>query len=452
MYMTRMDLTREALVVGGGAAGMTAALSIADLGFKTHLLERTDSLGGESLKTYARDKDIEGYANDLILRTKKHPLINLYMKSYPKSSEGFVGNFETKVETPEGEIVIKHGATVLCPGGKAHVPNLYLYGKNPNVHLTLDLDKKIKDKDPILKKKNGVYAFINCVESRTTERPYCSKICCSHTLDAALTILDQNPASRIFVLMRDMRSYGFRERKYKEARERGVVFIRYDLNNPPEVTEGSNGKLIITAMDHVLGRPLKIECDLLTLASGVDPVPMKEEIVEVFKGQLNAEGFLLEAHMKLRPVDLATEGQYIAGLAHYPKPIEESVSQAKAAAARAAAILAKPHVMVGGVIAVCDPQKCAVCLTCVRACPLKVPKIVENQKDKSLRGNAFMEPAICQGCGVCVGECPGKAIKLQFFTDAQLLAKVSALSGAETPGTPGPEAPIPKEAMGAAVH
>jgi heterodisulfide reductase subunit A len=225
-----------------------------------------------------------------------------------------------------------------------------------------------------------------------------------------------------------MRSYGFRERKYEEARRRGVIFIRYDTLNFPEVTRNENGNLSVTVKDHVLNRPLNISPDILTLATGVDPNPMKQEIVEVFKGQLNQEGFLLEAHMKLRPVDLATDGQYIAGLAHYPKPAEESIAQAKAVAAKAVAILSKPYVMVGGVIAVVNPDKCAVCLTCVRSCPFRIPKICEKKEDKSQRGNAFIEPAICQGCGVCVGECPGKAIKLQFFTDEQLLAKVSALS------------------------
>jgi heterodisulfide reductase subunit A len=293
---------------------------------------------------------------------------------------------------------------------------------------SIELDERIKNNDPILEKKGGVYVFINCVESRIPERPYCSKVCCTHTLENALTILDRNPKARIFVLFRDMRSYGFRERKYEEARKRGVIFVRYEIEEPPTVEKGKNGKLDIAVRDHVLNRPVKIAADLLTLAAGVDPVPMREEIVEVFKGQLNAEGFLLEAHMKLRPVDLATDGQFMAGLAHYPKPVEESIAQAKAAAARACAILAKPHVMVGGIIAVANPDKCAVCCTCVRACPLSIPKIVRNEKDASLRGHAFMEPAICQGCGVCVGECPGKAIKLQFFTDDQLLAKVSALA------------------------
>lgn len=240
-------------------------------------------------------------------------------------------------------------------------------------------------------------------------------------------ILDRNPEATVYILYRDVRTYGFREELYQEARSRGVRFIRYDVDDKPQVETAPDGKVRITVKDHVLMRPLQIDADLLTLASGVDPTPMRD-IVEIFKGQLTAEGFLLEAHMKLRPVDLATDGQYLAGLAHYPKPLDESITQAKAAAARAVTILAKDTIMVGGVVAVVDPKKCAVCCTCVRACPVSVPKIVTNQEDPSARGNAFMEPAICQGCGVCVSECPGKAIQLQFFTDDQLIAKITALA------------------------
>jgi heterodisulfide reductase subunit A-like polyferredoxin len=427
MQLTKMELTREALVVGGGAAGLSAALGVAKQGFKTHLLERTNVLGGNALEVLSLDKDIEGYVRTLINEATSHPNIQIYLNSTPKSSEGYLGNFETKIDSPEGEKIIKHGVTILAPGGKAHIPSSYHYGEHKNILMSLDFDRLLKAKDGRLEREAAVFSFIMCVESRTLERPYCSRVCCTHTLESALLILERNPSARVFILFRDMRAYGFRERKYEEAREKGVIFIRYESETPP-IVELHDGNIVLTAMDHVLKRPLKIHTDFLTLASGIDPNPMKEEIVEVFKGQLNAEGFLLEAHMKLRPVDLATEGQYMAGLAHYPKPIEESILQAKAAAARATAVLSKPYVLAGGVVAVVDPSKCAVCCTCVRSCPFGVPKIVENSTDPHMRGNAFMESAICQGCGVCVSECPGKAIKLQFFTDEQLLAKVSALA------------------------
>ncbi|MDR1546700.1 MAG: FAD-dependent oxidoreductase [Deltaproteobacteria bacterium] len=428
MYQTKMGLTREALVVGGGAAGLNSALSIAELGFPVHLLEQTGTLGGNAHKIFSREKDVRAYVKELVAQVEKHPLVTVHKNTVPKSSSGFVGNFETLCEGPEGEFSLKHGVTVLAAGGHAHQPKSYLYGQSKRVMLSLDMDELLASNSPTLTKPGQTFGFVQCVESREPERPYCSKICCTHSIESALTILDRNPDAAIYIFYRDVRSYGFREELYREARSRGVRFIRYDTEDKPEVTESEpGGRLRVKVTDHVLKRPLLIDVDYLTLASGIDPTPMKEEIVEVFKGQLTAEGFLLEAHMKLRPVDLATEGQYLAGLAHYPKPLEETIAQAKASAARAVTILAKPHIMVGGVIAVVTPEKCAVCCTCVRACPVSVPKIVRNEEDAALRGHAFMEPAICQGCGVCVSECPGKAIRLQFFTDDQLLAKIEAM-------------------------
>ena len=426
MYQTEMGLVHEALVVGGGAAGLNAALSLADQGFPVHLLEKSDKLGGNAHKIFPRHKDARGYLADLIQKVQNHDKITVYMNTLPKYSGGFLGNFETTVEGPEGEKVIKHGATILCAGGHAHEPHSYLYGEHDKVILSLDMDAKLAAGDAGLSGPK-TFAFIQCVESREPDRPYCSKVCCTHSIENALMILDRNPEAVIYILYRDVRAYGFREELYQEARSRGVRFIRYDVEGKPLVEAGPDGKVRITVKDHVLMRPLQIDADLLTLASGVDPTPMRD-IVEIFKGQLTAEGFLLEAHMKLMPVDLATHGQYLAGLAHYPKPLEESITQAKATGARASGILSQKSIHVGGIVAVVDPKKCAVCCTCVRACPVSVPKIVTNQEDPSARGNAFMEPAICQGCGVCVSECPGKAIKLQFFTDDQMMAKILAMA------------------------
>ncbi len=427
MYQTRMGLVHEALVVGGGAAGLNAALSLAQQGFPVHLVEKTGELGGQARNIFPRGKDVKKYLDNLIKQVQEHPKIFLYLNTQPKYSGGFLGNFETTVEGPDGEKLIKHGVTILCAGGHAHEPNSYLYSENKNVILSLEMDAKLRESDPALTGKKKTFTFIQCVESREPDRPYCSKVCCTHSIENALMILDRNPEAQIYIIYRDVRAYGFREKLYQEARSRGVRFIRYDVEDKPEVVNGHDGKVRVIVKDHVLNRPLHIDTDLLVLASGIDPTPMRD-IVEIFKGQLTAESFLLEAHMKLLPVDLATHGQYLAGLAHYPKPLEESITQAKATAARAAGTLGQDSIMVGGIVAVVDPKKCAVCCTCVRACPVSVPRIVGNQDDPSARGNAYMEPAICQGCGVCVSECPGKAIKLQFFTDAQMVAKIVAMA------------------------
>jgi heterodisulfide reductase subunit A-like polyferredoxin len=293
---TRRDLIREALVIGGGVAGMSAALSVADMGFKVHLLEKSRALGGNALKVYSREKDIPAFTRSLIREVEGHPLIQVYLESRPKSSEGFLGNFETLVSSPRGDFLIAHGAAVMAPGGAAHAPRSYLYGKDKRVLLSLDLDALLEKKDPSLRGGKKTFAFIQCVESREPERPYCSRLCCSHTLESALSLLDLNPEALIYVLYRDIRAYGFKEKLYQEARSRGVRFIRYQSDYKPELNLTPDGALKIEIEDHILNRPLFFTADFLILASGVDPNPMREEIAEVFKSQLSAEGFLMEAH------------------------------------------------------------------------------------------------------------------------------------------------------------
>jgi heterodisulfide reductase subunit A-like polyferredoxin len=450
LRLTRMEVTREALVVGGGVAGLAAALSIADQGFRAHLVERGPVLGGMARELHLRGRDPRALAEGLARRALSHPLVSVRLGSVPVSSEGFLGNFETRIRGPEGEVeVIRHGATVLACGGLPHEPRAYLYGTHPRVLLQLEMDRLLREPPadggggagPLT--PGAAFAFIQCVESRDQARPYCSRTCCSHTLESTLAILDRDPSAPVYVFYRDIRSYGLRERLYREARGRGARFLRYEPEAPPELEALADGRLRITARDPALGRPVSVTADWLTLATGIDPAPMREGVAEVFKAQLNAEGFLLEAHMKLRPVDLASEGQFLAGLAHYPKPLEESLAQAGAAAARAAAVLARPYILVGGAVAECDPAKCAACLTCLRSCPARVPRIVPDGEDPSLPGHAFMEPAVCQGCGICVSECPGKAVRLRFFTDEQLLAKVAALAAGPAAATAPPPGAAP---------
>jgi heterodisulfide reductase subunit A-like polyferredoxin len=313
---------------------------------------------------------------------------------------------------------VDHGATILATGGKEYRPAEYLYGQHAGVLTHLDLDQAIKDGDDRVKQAKTAI-FIQCVGSRIPERPYCSKTCCTHSLESALTLKTMKPDMNVFILYRDVRSYGFREDIYREAREKGVLFIRYDLEKLPEVHAGENGNLSLTVMDYVLGRPIRISPDLLVLASAILPNENKH-LFELFKVPANSEGFLIEAHAKLRPVDFASEGLFMAGLAHYPKPIDETITQAKAAVARAMTILSKDGIYVGGVVASVNSDKCAACLTCVRTCPYGAPSIGEE-------GYAIIDPAACRGCGACVAECPGKAINLKHFTDEQIIAKTDAL-------------------------
>lgn len=423
LQQVMLDVTRSALVVGGGVAGMEAALGVAEQGYRAYLVEKTGELGGvaRKLRTTWQGEGVEAYLKELIKQVKEHPLIELSLETEVTGTSGILGNFTTTVSPLDGKgtpKMIQHGVTILATGGKPYVPAEYSYGKNPNVLTHLDLDEAIRRGDARLKNaRNAV--FIQCVGSRTPERPYCSKVCCTHSLESALTLKKLNPEIQVFILYRDMRSYGFREELYREARKQGVLFVRYDLEGVPELTTAEDGSLSLKVTDHVLERAIQISPDLVVLATAILPNENKR-LFELFKVPTNPEGFLIEAHAKLRPVDFASEGLFMAGLAHYPKPIDESITQAKAAVSRAMTILSQEAIWVGGIVAAVNPDRCAACLTCVRTCPYSAPRIGEE-------GYAIIEPAACHGCGACVAECPGKAISLKHFTDEQILAKASAL-------------------------
>jgi heterodisulfide reductase subunit A-like polyferredoxin len=423
LQQVAMDVKASALVIGGGVAGMEAALGVAEQGIQAYVVEKSDQLGGVAhrLRSTWKGEEVASYLQDLIKKVEEHPLIRLFMESTVENTSGVIGNFITTLKSINGKgssEAIEHGATILATGGKEYKPQEYLYGQHPGVLTHLDLDEAIMSDQAIVKSASTA-VFIQCVGSRIDERPYCSKTCCTHSLESAVTLKGMNPAMDIYILYRDLRSYGFREDLYREAREMGVTFIRYDLENLPELSFDKGESLSLMVRDHVLGRPVRISPDLVVLATAILPNENKD-LFELLKVPVNEEGFLIEAHMKLRPVDLASEGLFMAGLAHYPKPLDEAIAQAKAAVARAMTVLSKENILVGGVVATVDPERCAVCVTCVRTCPYGAPRI-------GSEGHAVIDPAECRGCGACVAECPGKAIKLQHFTDEQIIAKTDAL-------------------------
>ncbi|MFC1863117.1 FAD-dependent oxidoreductase [Thermodesulfobacteriota bacterium] len=418
-----LDVNSSVLVVGGGVAGMEAALGVADQGFMAYLVERSENLGGVArrLRETWKGEDIGEYLKGLTQKIQDNPKIQIFMETEVKSTSGIIGNFLTTLAPLNGDgdsEVVEHGATIIATGGNEFKPDEYLYGEHPAVLTHLDLDKALKE-DNQLVKDSETAVFIQCVGSRIPERPYCSKICCTHSLESALTLKKMKPGTSVFILYRDLRSYGFKEDLYREAREKGIIFIRYDLDNKPQVSSDDGNKLSLVVTDHVLGQPIKIKPDMLILAAAIIPNENKK-LFELYKVPVNSEGFLIEAHMKLRPVDFASEGIFMAGLAHYPKPIDESITQAKAAVARAMTIVSKSSIELAGVVAEVNPDKCAVCLTCVRTCPYGAPKIGDE-------GHAVIDAAECRGCGACVAECPGKAIRLKHFTDEQIMAKTDAL-------------------------
>ena len=428
LQQVHLDIKRSVLVVGGGVAGMEAALGVAEQGYKAYLVEKTSELGGVArrLRVTWKGEPVADYLDSLTKRVKEHPNIELLLETEVESTTGIVGNFVTTLASSNGKQekrVIEHGATILATGGKEYRPTEYLYGEHPGVLTHLELDEALSKGEEKVKTA-GCAVFIQCVGSRIPERPYCSRTCCTHSLESALELKALNPEMDVYILYRDMRSYGFREDLYRKAREKGVVFIRYDLENPPQVAKEDGDSLTLKVVDHVLGRPIQLNPDLVILATAILPNENKE-LFELFKVPTNDEGFLIEAHMKLRPVDFASEGLFMAGLAHYPKPLDESIAQANAAVARAMTILAKKAIAVGGVVASVIPERCAVCLTCVRTCPYGAPSIGDE-------GHAVIDVAECRGCGACVAECPGKAIVLQHFTDEQIIAKTDALFAVST--------------------
>ena len=419
-----LDVKPEVLVVGGGVAGMEAVLGVARQGYQAYLVERSNQLGGVAHQLIAtwQGEEVGPYLSDLIDQVQSHERIQVFMETEVKHVTGTIGNFITTLKFNNGDdktTMIEHGAAILATGGKEYKPEEYLYGKHPNVLTHLDLDGAIAEgSDTVKNAKQTVY--IQCVGSRTPERPYCSRVCCTYSLKSALSLKQMNPDMVIFILFRDIRSYGFREDLYKKAREKGIQFIRYDLENPPELSADNRNELTLMVADHILGRPIELNPDLLILAPAILPNENKK-LFENFKVPVNAEGFLVEAHAKLRPVDFASEGLFLAGLAHYPKSLDESIAQARAAVSRVMNIVSKESIMVDSVVASVIPERCAACLTCVRTCPYNVPKIGVDE------GYAIIEPVECHGCGICASECPGKAITLKHFTDEQINSKTDAL-------------------------
>jgi heterodisulfide reductase subunit A len=416
-----LSVNKKALVIGGGASGMTAALGLADQGFDVFLLEKEKRLGGNLNKLYYTidGTEIQEYMHSLIERVGNHPSIQVIFDGVIVDTTGFKGNFKTGIMSGLGMAYrqIEHGVSIIATGGEEYKPKEYLYGEDSRVVTQQELEGTIAENKFNIRNTNNV-VMIQCVGSRNEERPYCSRLCCSAAIKNALKIKALDPEINIYILYRDVRTYGLLEDYYTKAREAGIFFIRYDLESKPEVSI-EKGALKISVHDPSLGERLDLNPQLLVLSTAVIPRE-NDELSTLMKLPRTQDGFFLEAHMKLRPVELATDGIFLCGLAHSPKPLPESLSQAAAAVSRACTILSHDTITVGGMVATVNPDKCAVCLNCVRVCPYDVPFINEDSV-------AQIDAAKCQGCGSCAAECPGKAIQLQHSTDMQILAKAEAL-------------------------
>ena len=423
----QVPLNKSGVVIGGGVAGMAAALNLADQGFQTYLVEKADHLGGQALKIKEtwKGENVGSFVTDLINKIEGHEKIEVLTNSEVRGVSGFVGNFISTVANSDTTREIEHGVAILATGAHSIEPDEYLYVKSDLVFRWHELEEAIDD-NPEMAKKAKAAVFIQCVGSREPERPYCSKICCTHSVQSALKLKEINPEMDVYVLYRDLRTYGPREDLYKEARQKGVIFIRYRLDDKPVVEavtdEDGNEKVQVTVTDHILDRPLNIKADFINLATAIYPKD-HEELANFFKVPLNEDKFFLEAHMKLRPVDFATDGVFVCGLAHYPKPIEESIAQAQAAAARAANVLAQEFVEVEPIVSEVDQELCIGCGLCEAACAFGAIRLI---KVEGIGYRAENIPASCKACGVCAASCPQKAIDMIHFRDRQIVAVIEA--------------------------
>jgi heterodisulfide reductase subunit A len=414
-----VPVKNAALIIGGGVGGMTAGLSIADQGYQVHLVEKEDILGGMALDIHETldESDVSGFVAHLIDGVASHPRIKVYLRSTVKKVDGHVGDFTSDIVTPEATLTVEHGVVILASGARELKPTSFGYGKNDSVITQLELTGRLAKGDLALPEKSTI-VMIQCVEQRNDERPYCSRVCCTTAVKNALLLRTRYPKAKILVLYREMRTYGFREAAYREAREKGIMFIRYDDKRLPEVS--ADAGLTVRVTDKILGRELIMTPDLLVLAAPVVARDDRQELSELLRVPLNADGFFLEAHVKLRPVDFASEGLFLCGTAHAPKFISETISQANAVAGRAASILSRKLMPVGAQTAWVDPDKCIACMTCVHVCPYLAPQIGKDNK-------AEVQGAVCMGCGSCTSSCPAKAITLHHYLDVQILGAINSL-------------------------
>jgi heterodisulfide reductase subunit A len=420
-----LGVVQKGLVIGGGIGGMTAALKLAGQGFEAYLVEKEAELGGNLRNIYStlEGENVQAFLGETIARVREHPLIHVITNALVVDFSGSKGNFTTGLMIAPGMTYrkIEHGIVIVATGAEEAKPREYLYGQDPRVMTQLEFEELMAKRPEEAGQKRRV-VIIQCVGSRNEERPYCSRTCCGTAIKNGLKLKELNPEAELYILYRDIRTYGLMEEHYAMARSAGIRFVHYEPGRKPEVRMDGDS-LVVSFMDPILKEGVELHPDAIVLSSASVPRE-NEELARLLKIQRTAEDFFLEAHMKLRPVDLASDGMYVCGSAHAPKLISETVSQASAAAARASTLLSKESITVSGVVARVDGERCAACLTCVRVCPYEVPVI-------NVKGEAEIDVAKCHGCGCCAAECPAKAIELGHYRDDQLLAKCEAMAWEE---------------------
>ena len=415
-----LNINQNALIIGGGVAGMEAARNLSEQGYRTFLVEQKKQLGGNALSLHEtwRGEDIQTYLRDLIKKIEEDDGINVYLGAEVSEVEGFVGDFKTMIKQGRESRILEHGVTILATGASEYLPENPLMKDSPAVTTGLAFQNMLIERNPGLDGMRTA-VFLQCHGSRIPERPYCSKVCCTQSIKSALELKKRDPGIRVYVLYRDMRPYGLREDLYREARMKGITFLRYQFEKGLDMEERDKG-IEIRFTDLVLRKEMVIHSDLLILASAI--VPEKENpLARFYKVSRNEDGFFAEAHVKLRPVDFATDGVFVCGLAHSPKPIDESIAQAQAAAARAVTLLSAKSIAVSGTVAEVDPMYCSRCGVCIAICPYSAPQIDEKT------GKAAIQSTLCKGCGLCVASCRSGALHLKGFETSQIMGMIEGV-------------------------
>ena len=417
MSEPEIKINQSALVIGGGISGMVAAKNLAEQGYHTHLIEKNDALGGQAKNLYQtwKREDVQQHLSKIIQEVQSHPKIEVHLKTELKNVDGFVGNFKSTIQTNGEQKLLEHGIAILATGASELKPDQYLYGQDPRVLTSLELDQRLISQDSSLRNVRSV-AFIQCVGSRIKERPYCSKVCCTHSVMSALELKETHPEMDVFILYRDMRTYGLREDLYREARTKGVVFIRYDDQKELKV-DGDQGGLQLRFTHYALQREMELRPELLILATAIVS-PKENPIAKLFKVPVNNDGFFVEAHVKLRPIDFATDGVFVCGLAHAPKPIDESVAHGLGAASRAVTLLSQKEMFGNAVVAHIEAETCVGCQGCVKVCPYEAIRYLEDRKICEIN------EAICKGCGACAATCPSASAQLRRFSSRQIYVQI----------------------------
>ncbi len=422
----KIKVNQRALVIGGGVAGMVSALTLANLGYDCVVVEKSSTLGGNAWNldtTYLGEK-IVPWLRAQIHRVENHPRIEVLKNASLTSVKGSIGNFEGEIRIGEETRNMGFGAVIVATGAREYTPVEYLYGEDPRVLTHFEMEERLKNRSLELRKE-GAVVFIQCVGSRDEERPYCSRVCCTHTMLQALRIKEMMPEKEVFVLYRDIRTYGLREKLFKKARDKGVVFIRYSRDRKPDVIkEGED--LFVEITDPISRVPLRIYTSYLCLATAVIPRG-DTSVIEMFKLSKNEEGFITEAHPKLRPVDATSDGVFLAGMCHYPKPLDESIAQAKAAAVRASVILSREYMELDAIKSYVT-ERCDGCALCVDVCPYNALSLIEIEDvEGEVKRRISADPALCKGCGLCEATCPKGGILVHGFTTEQITSQIKTL-------------------------